>query len=290
MLNVAAERLKQYRRPASRGSTTMPAHEASANGVLMHRTVLDSTATVSALPGQGRRHSRGAGLRALAGLAAVLALGLSGCGHLGAPSKVTLSEAELQRLLSARFPVEQRLLELFEVRASSPQLRLLPERNRLSAVLDLQARERILASQYKGRLDFDSALRWDAAEHAVRLDQVRVQDFVLDPRGAPGSNPLAAPGGPQTVVAPGSVQAATATATAPGSVQQTAAAAAAAGGARRTGAERVAAALAERVLEGLVLYRLPADKVAQLEQAGVQPAALTITRSGLEITFAAKAK
>ena len=209
-------------------------------------------------PGLNRRHS----VLGLSGLAVVLALGVAGCSHLGGPAKITLGEVDLQRLLAGRFPVEQRLLELFEVRASSPQLRLLPENNRLAAVLDLQARERILANQFKGRLDFDSALRWDAAEQAVRLDQVRVRHFMFDPPTGPGGTPVGLPGSVQTAV----------------------------GGARRTGAERVAAALAERVLEGLVLYRLPADKMAQLDRAGMQPAALTITRSGLEITFAPKAK
>lgn len=174
-------------------------------------------------------------------------LGLAACSNLAAPQKMVLSEPELQRLLQGRFPVEQRVLELFEVRATSPQLRLLPELNRLQAVLDLQARDRILSSTFKGRLDFDAALRWDADDQAVRLGQVRVQDFVLLDMPIPA-------------------------------------------GARRTVTERVAAALAERVLEGLVLYRLPADKAAQLDKAGVQPAALMVTSSGLEITFAPKLK
>ncbi len=179
-------------------------------------------------------------------LATLATLWLVACSNLGAPQKLVLSEPELQRLLQSRFPVEQRLLELFEVRATSPQLRLLPERNRLQAVLDLQARDRILASQFKGRLNFDAALRWEAADHTVRLDQVRVQDFALLDTPTPA-------------------------------------------GPRRTATERVAAALAERVLEGLVLYRLPEEKRARLNHAGVQPAALLVTHSGLEITFAPKA-
>lgn len=194
-------------------------------------------------------------LRRIAAL--FLLVGLAGCAQISLPSKVTLSEAELQRLLTAKFPVEQRLLEFFEVRATSPQLRLQPDRDRLAAELDLLARERILATQYKGRLNFESSLRWDGAENAVRLDQVRVLDFALD--SAPQ-----APGGMQTA----------------GPLAQT----------RRSTAERVAAALAERVLEGMVLYRLPADKLAQLNQAGVQPGKLTIARSGLEITLEPKSK
>lgn len=187
----------------------------------------------------------------------LLTAGLASCAQMGLPSKVTLSEAELQRLLTAQFPVEQRLAEIFEVRATSPQLRLLPDRNRLAAELDLQARERILSTQTKGRLSFESALRWDATEKAVRLDQVRVLDFALD----------AAP------PAPGSVQTA-------GPLAQ----------ARRSTAERVAAALAERVLEGLVLHRLPADRLAQMDRAGVQPGKLSVTRTGLEITLEPKSR
>lgn len=194
---------------------------------------------------------RAAGQAALSFVALVAAATLGGCAYLGAPRKLTLSPAELQNLLQTRFPQEQRLLDLFEVRASSPQLRLLPDQNRLQMGLDLQARERILQSQFKGRLDFDAALRWQPSDHTVRLDQVRVQGFALD-APVPGGLPAASP--------------------------------------RRTSTERVAAALAERVLEGLVLYRLPAEKAAQLDQAGVQPAALAVTHNGLEITFVTKPK
>ena len=128
--------------------------------------------------------SRRASLCTLAALPALLVVGSVGCGHLGTPSTITLSEADLQRLMTGKFPLQQRLLEVFEVRATAPQLRLLPERGRLQVVLALEARERIMASRYNGRLDFDSGLRWDAAEQAVRLDQVRVQDFVHDPASA----------------------------------------------------------------------------------------------------------
>lgn len=107
-----------------------------------------------------RLHAAARGLWAMGAMSALVVLvALVACSHVGAPQKLTLNEAELQRLLQSRFPQEQRLLEFFEVRASSPQLRLLPERNRLQAVLDVQARERILQSQFAGRLDFDAALR-----------------------------------------------------------------------------------------------------------------------------------
>ena len=221
---------------------------------------------------QGQGHDQGLGRggalrrrfgRTVARLLAVTAVvtaaaTLGACAYRGTPDRLTLSQTELQNLLQGRFPIEQRLLEVFEVRASSPQLRLLPERNRLQALLDLQTRERILGNQFNGRLDFDAALRWQSTDHTVRLDQVRVQDFVLD-------SPQRDGGGVQTAAGAG--------------VQR-----------RSSSTERVAAALAERVLENMVLYRVPEEKLAQLDKHGVQPSGLAITRQGLEITFAPKTK
>lgn len=53
----------------------------------------------------------------------------------------------------------------------------------------------------------------------------------------------------------------------------------------RAQAERLGAVLAERVLEGLVLYRLPAERVERLQRAGVQPAGVAVTSRGVEVTF-----
>ncbi len=179
----------------------------------------------------------------------VLGMGLVGCAQLLAPQRIVLSEAQLQRQLQAQFPMDRQLLDLFEVRASSPSLRLLPDQNRLAALVDINARERLLGSRVVGRLDFNAGVRWEPSDLSVRLDQVRVEDLALD-------GDVAAPAG---------------------SVKTT--------GLRRTAMERVAAALVERVLEGMTLYRVPPEKMAQLQKAGVRPSAIDITRNGLEITL-----
>ena len=106
-------------------------------------------------------------------------LTLAGCAVLDRDGTVTLSEREINRLIERRFPIERRLLEVFDVSVSAPRVSLLPDRNRLAALLDLQARERILGSQWGGRLDFDSQLRWEASDQSLRLHQVRVQDLAL---------------------------------------------------------------------------------------------------------------
>jgi hypothetical protein len=52
-------------------------------------------------------------------------------------------------------------------------------------------------------------------------------------------------------------------------------------------AERVSSLLAEKMLEDLIIYRVPADKLEQLRRLGVAPGAVSITSRGVEITLAA---
>jgi hypothetical protein len=96
---------------------------------------------------------------------------------------VTLSAREIEHLLERRFPLERRLLELFDVTLARPRLALWPQRNRLAAAFDFEARERLLGTRSQGRLDFDAALRWQASDRSLRLWQVRVQEFSLDRTG-----------------------------------------------------------------------------------------------------------
>ena len=94
------------------------------------------------------------------------------------------SEADIERTLQRSFPVERKLLEVFDVTLAAPMVHLLPERNRLSAVFDLQARDRLMGGSWRARLSLTSALRWDAGEQTLRLTQVRVDDLSLVDPGA----------------------------------------------------------------------------------------------------------
>jgi hypothetical protein len=108
---------------------------------------------------------------------------LGGCAGLSGPPVVTLSQPDLDRLVQRNFPVERRLLEVFEVSVNTPRVHLLPERNRLAAVLDLRARDRLLGGQWQGRLDVDAVLRWEPADQSLRLAQVRVQEMAWNGAG-----------------------------------------------------------------------------------------------------------
>mgnify|MGYP006943118771 CR=1 FL=1 len=120
----------------------------------------------------------------LAGMALASILGLVACAGLMGPPTVTLNERELDQLARRAFPVEKRLLEVFDATVAPPRLRLLPERNRLAAQLDIGLRDRLFGGQWTGQLDFDAALRWEHTDQTVRLAQVRVQDFRLITTGA----------------------------------------------------------------------------------------------------------
>src|SRR5690349_17044573 len=71
-------------------------------------------------------------------------------------------------------------MELIDLRLDAPRIALLPQSNRLSTELEVQASERLSARRYQGRLAMDYALRYDEAIQAVRLTDVRVQRLQFD--------------------------------------------------------------------------------------------------------------
>jgi hypothetical protein len=177
--------------------------------------------------------------RRLATLLSAVVLGLAACAGMGSSRTITLSQSEIERLVERNFPIDRSLLEIFDVSVNSPKITLLPERNRLAAVVNVRARDRLFSSNWQGQLSFDAALRWEAGDQTLRLSQVRVQDLAL--------------------AQPGAVN--------------------------RSTVERLGAALAERVLEDSSIYRMPAERAAQMRQQGVEPGAVTVTSRGVEITF-----
>lgn len=177
-----------------------------------------------------------------------VAAGLAGCGGLLGPRVITLSESDLVALMARSFPQTRRVLEVLEVELSAPELRLIPDRNRLAVVLTLRTRERLLGGAGRGQISFDSALRYEPQDASLRLSQVRVQQIGFD-------------SGAGTSGASGLVAAA-------------------------SGPQRLGIVLAEAVLEDLSIYRLSAERQASLRQVGLQPGAVTVTSRGVEITLA----
>ena len=118
-----------------------------------------------------------------------VSLALDACaaatGGLGVPRSYTLSEARLGQLVGQRFPMKRSVQGLADVTLHSPQMRLLPDRNRLGTVMGMRVAEPFTGRAYEGQIELDYGLRFDAAERTIRMADVHVSR--LDFPGAPAA-------------------------------------------------------------------------------------------------------
>jgi hypothetical protein len=117
-------------------------------------------------------------------VALLLPLILVACASLG-PREFTISQAQLQSAIERQFPRERRLLEVLDVTLLRPQVRLMPERNRIETQLELGAVERLSGRALRGSLALDHGLRFEPSDATVRLSQVKVNSLQLDVGGTP---------------------------------------------------------------------------------------------------------
>jgi hypothetical protein len=116
--------------------------------------------------------------------AALGAFALAGCAGMFGPPTVRLDEAELQERLARRFPVQRRVLELFELQLTDPRLGLLPQDNRLSLDMKLFASEGFTGRRIEGRTLLSFGLRFEMTDGSVRLVQPRVEQFEFGAQGS----------------------------------------------------------------------------------------------------------
>lgn len=128
-------------------------------------------------------NNRRAALCALACAAPFVLLGCSALG--GAPRPVMLSQQRLSDRLTAQFPYRNRYLDLVDVELRSPQLRLLPETNRLGTQLEFEMGSALLGEKpVLGRMDLTYGLRFQGSDGTVRMTDVRLESLDL-PKVAP---------------------------------------------------------------------------------------------------------
>lgn len=91
-------------------------------------------------------------------------------------SEYTARQQELQAVIATQFPRKLRYLQIIEINLSNPRLSLNPASNRLITTVDAQIDNKLLMSRpVTGTLSMSTALRYDAASHAVRLDSPAVE-------------------------------------------------------------------------------------------------------------------
>ena len=95
-------------------------------------------------------------------------------------SEYTASRDELQAQIAKRFPLAQRYAEIFSVALRDPQLGLDARTHRASITAVLSIASPLLRpSTVEGVVSVSSALRYDAASRALRLDQPKAERLEL---------------------------------------------------------------------------------------------------------------
>jgi len=90
-----------------------------------------------------------------------------------------ISRAQLQQVLAERFPRRYAASGLLDLKIGQPQLRLLPEQNRIASELPIDVAGPALGRSYAGFIDLDFGLRYEASDRTLRAHQIRVQSVRL---------------------------------------------------------------------------------------------------------------
>ena len=106
------------------------------------------------------------------------AAALTSCATILGPREVDLPLSKLQAGLDRRFPVENRLLELFDLRLSRPQLAILPG-DRVALTVDASVAQSFLRNPMSGSLAFSGRLYVDQAKNGVYLAEPRLERFAI---------------------------------------------------------------------------------------------------------------
>ena len=114
-------------------------------------------------------------------VAGAMALTLPAGGFAAPGSKtVTIPQEQLQTAIVKRFPYQQKLADVLDLKIMSPRLALLPDANRIGTELDLNLLERIGGRTYTGTMALDYGLRFERSDNTVRMTGVRVSSVRLN--------------------------------------------------------------------------------------------------------------
>lgn len=136
-------------------------------------------AELAAAPLQRRRVLAGAGWLALGGTG--LAVLGSGCaGMPGGLNNFEITRDQISKALAGQFPVQRRMMDIFDVSLSLPRLTLNTEKNRLDTEFDVAAVETLFTRKvFRGALGFGSGVRYEPVDHSVRLAHVSLNRFAV---------------------------------------------------------------------------------------------------------------
>ncbi len=105
---------------------------------------------------------------------------LASCASLAGPRQVELPLAKLQAGMERRFPLNNRLMELFDVQLTRPQVRLMPDTNRVGLDLDAAVAPPFLRQSWRGSMGLSGRLVIDIPRGAILMAEPRVERFAID--------------------------------------------------------------------------------------------------------------
>jgi hypothetical protein len=123
---------------------------------------------------KGGRSRRRFGLTVAALAASAM---LASCASITGPRRIELSQAKLQAGLERRFPLNNRLLELFDVKLTGPQIRIQPENDRVALTMDVSVSPPFLRQSWSGTMTLSGHLYIDAARSGVFMADAHVDRF-----------------------------------------------------------------------------------------------------------------
>jgi hypothetical protein len=116
----------------------------------------------------------------------LLAFSLLACSTLTAQPRFVVSKDQLQQVVGKRFPLRYPVAGLLNLEVQAPEIRLLPEQNRLNAVMAVEASGAALNRKQTGTFEVEFALRYEVSDRTLRATGLRFKRLNF-----PGLQPMA---------------------------------------------------------------------------------------------------
>jgi hypothetical protein len=116
----------------------------------------------------------------------LLAFSLLACSTLTAQPRFVVSKDQLQQVVGKRFPLRYPVAGLLNLEVQAPQIQLLPEINRLSAIMAVEASGVALNRKQAGTFEVEFALRYEVSDRTLRATGLKFKRLNF-----PGLQPMA---------------------------------------------------------------------------------------------------
>ncbi len=94
--------------------------------------------------------------------------------------EATIPISKLQENLDKRFPINHRVMEMFDIKLTRPQVVMLPAENRLGLVFDLVVAPPLTSKTWQGSFKLSGGLRIDSASNTIYLRDPKLDEFIVD--------------------------------------------------------------------------------------------------------------